>query len=114
MLMTGADERGVAAIERLTKQKFEVSTLSGIERPRQRTERDRGERRGRGERSERGDRRPGPPPPQQPVDDFFSKPYQPSESEAVAEPSAPPAAEPVSRERRPAGRVSALLGGGKK
>ena len=48
MLMSGADERNVTAIERLTKQKFEVGTVSA-----QRRERD--ESRGR----ERGERRHG-------------------------------------------------------
>jgi superfamily II DNA/RNA helicase len=112
MLMTGADERGVASIERLTKQKFETRTMSGFERPRQRSERDRGERRGRGERSER----PASSPARQPVDDFFSKPYQPSvPEEKTGDQSATPAIEPPRTGPRPrAGRVSALLGGGKK
>ncbi len=57
MLMTGSDDRAVAGIERLTKQQFEVRTLTGVERPRQRPERDRGEGRDRGETRDRGEGR---------------------------------------------------------
>ncbi len=132
MLMTGSDERAVAGIERLTKQQFEVRTLTGIERPRQRPERDRGEGRDRGETRDRGDVRdrgdrggrsdrgarggaPSQSPSRPPVDDFFSKPYEPSATDAaVPEDAKGAATEPVDAERRPAGRVSALLGGRKK
>jgi ATP-dependent RNA helicase RhlE len=115
MLMTGADERGVASIERLTKQKFDVHTMSGIERPRPRRDhdrdRERGERRGRDERRERPSH---PAPTRAPVDEFFSKPYEPAAgggADTAPTPSQPPESSPP---RRPAGRVSALLGGGKK
>jgi hypothetical protein len=128
MLMTGSDERAVAGIERLTKQQFEVRTLAGVERPRQRPERDRSEGRDRGEardrghgRGDRGDRStrssaPTRPAPRPPVDDFFSKPYQPSSTDAAAGEEAKAAeSEPdADAARRPAGRVSALLGGKKK
>ena len=129
MLMTGSDERAVAGIERLTKQQFEVRTLTGIERPRQRPERDRGEGRDRGEtrdrgegrgRGDRGDRgarssAPSRPAPRPPADDFFSKPYEPSATDAaVGEDVKATGSEPAETERRPAGRVSALLGGKKK
>jgi superfamily II DNA/RNA helicase len=128
MLMTGSDDRAVAGIERLTKQKFEVRTLAGVERPRQRPERDRGEGRDRGEtrdrgegrgRGERGDRgarssAPSRPAPK-PADDFFSKPYEPSATDAaVSEEVKASGAEPAETARRPAGRMSALLGGRKK
>ena len=125
MLMTGSDERSVAAIERLTKQHFEVRTLSGLERPRQRPERerdsDRGQRRARSERGERGERgarseraeAPRPAPPRPPVDDFFSKPYEPAGEETTAPEADTPSTGTVP-DRRPAGRVSALLGGRKK
>ena len=109
MLMTGADERGVAAIERLTKQKFSIQTMSGVEQ-RSRSDRGRPERRGRGERSER--EATARPTPRAPIDDFFTKPYEPGATEAAAEAASTPA-EPIAP-RRPPGRVSALLGGGKK
>lgn len=127
MLMTGSDERAVAGIERLTKQQFEVRTLTGVERPRQRPERDRGEGRGRGETRDRGQGRgdhgdrstrssaPTRSAPRPPVDDFFSKPYQPSSADAAAAEAAKATeSEPADASRRPAGRVSALLGGRKK
>ena len=92
MLMTGSDERAVAGIERLTKQQFEVRTLAGVERPPQRSERDRGEGRDRAETRDRGEGRgrgdrgtrgvaPSRVAPKRPVDDFFSKPYEPSATE---------------------------------
>ncbi|MGE5199314.1 MAG: helicase-related protein, partial [Rhodospirillaceae bacterium] len=132
MVMTGSDERAVAGIERLTKQQFEVRTLAGIERPRQRPvgdrgegrdrgqTRDRGEGRSRGDRGDRDDRSaragaPGRSAPRAPVDDFFSKPYEPAPADAAVSDDAKAAAsEPVETARRPAGRVSALLGGRKK
>src|SRR5512137_1301463 len=129
MLMTGSDERAVAGIERLTKQKFEVRTLAGVERPRQRPERDRGEGRDRGEtrdrgegrgRGDRGDRgvrssTPSRPASKPPVDDFFSKPHESGATDAaVSEDAKAAGSEPAEAERRPAGRVSALLGGRKK
>ena len=124
MLMTGSDERSVAAIERLTKQTFEMKSLSAVERspqrPSQRPERDRGEGRdrregrGRAERSS-GSAAPGRSAPRQPADDFFSKPYEPSAAEVpVLEDAKIAVSEPVDTARRPAGRVSALLGGRKK
>jgi superfamily II DNA/RNA helicase len=101
MLMSGADERAVSAIERLTKQKFEAGTVAP--RPRER-------RRGREEGSRRreesayGETRRSPAP----VDEFFSRPYEPG----AAQPAATPAAQDSSAlPRRPAGRVAALLGG---
>jgi len=109
MLMTGADERGVGAIEKLTKQKFEVGSLN-VERPRRepREDRDRGDRRERSERRrpEGGGSRPSAPP----VDDFFTKPYEAGSgggAPAPAESSAP------ARTGKPS-RVAALLGGGKR
>jgi ATP-dependent RNA helicase RhlE len=108
MLMTGADERGVAAIERLTRQKFEIRTLDGAAtdgRIRGRYERQRSERRG-----ERAAGRAGHTPAKAPVDDFFTKPYEPQG--AIAAATAEDAQEATAR--KPATRVSALLGGGKK
>ncbi|GMV59003.1 MAG: DEAD/DEAH box helicase [Burkholderiaceae bacterium] len=103
MLMTGADERGVHAIERLTKQKFDIRPL-GIERR---------ERRGRGERVGRreGERAPGRAhAPTAPVDDFFTRPYEPSEGEGAEETTGD---SPATRERKPV-KVAALLGGTKR
>jgi hypothetical protein len=49
------------------------------------------------------------------VDDLFSKPYQPSSTDAAAGEEVKAAdSEPADATRRPAGRVSALLGGRKK
>jgi superfamily II DNA/RNA helicase len=103
MLMTGADERGVQAIERLTKQKFDIRPLAI-------------ERRERGPRSERGARREGDRAPARtgvphaPADDFFTRPYQPAAAEA-AQQTAGDAGQ--AGQRRPA-KVAALLGGGKR
>jgi superfamily II DNA/RNA helicase len=97
MLMTGADERGVHAIERLTKQKFDIRPLC-IERR---------ERRERGERRERS--YAAPPAP---VDEFFTKPYEPAATEAE-EAKAETADEAGPRSRKPE-KVAALLGGTKR
>jgi len=124
--MTGSDDRAVAGIERLTKQQFEVRTLAGIERPRQRSERDRSEGRDRTESRDRGERggrsdrgtrgsAPSRPSPKPPADDFFSKPYEASTADAAVPAQAEDAAsQSVEATRRPAGRLSALLGGRKK
>ena len=114
MLMTGADERGVVAIEKLTKQKFTPASAQ-IER---RERRDRGERGERGERSadraprrERDDRfaRGHAPRPAAPVDEFFTKPYEPGTAEPAPSETSPP-----TTMRRTPGKVAALLGGNKK
>jgi superfamily II DNA/RNA helicase len=97
MLMTGADERGVQAIERLTKQKFDIRSLDLQRAPR----RDRGERR---ERSYAA--------PPAPVDEFFTRPYEPAATEAE-QAKAETADETGPRSRRPA-KVAALLGGTKR
>jgi superfamily II DNA/RNA helicase len=140
MFMTGSDERNVAAIERLTKQKFQAGTVVPERRERNAERGGRGERgerggrddrserggSGRGDRSgrERGDRdreeRSRSAPPARPVDDFFSRPYEPGNAGAdaastgtgTATPASPAAEPPVPS--RPAGRVAALLGGRKK
>jgi len=111
MMMTGADERSVAAIERLTKQKFTTATMVPERAPRTR-ERERGREMERGERAERPERpersRERAPRPAAPVDDFFSKPYQPDSG------SAPPPAPVEPAVKREPGRVAALLGGRRK
>jgi superfamily II DNA/RNA helicase len=108
MLATGADDRGVAAIEKLTKQKFAVQTLD-VER----AERGFDRRRDRAPRREGYARRPdvAAAPP---LDDFFTKPYEERAPEtAAAEAAAAPGGTPEPRERKPA-KVAALLGGNKR
>ena len=114
MMMTGSDERSVAAIERLTKQKFQVAAVTPQRR-------ERGPERGGRERSERDSSRRERPAPAagtrraepKPVDDFFSRPYEPGATSDAE--TAPVAVEPSgSPPARPAGKVSALLGGRKK
>ncbi len=123
MLMTGADERSVAAIEKLTKQKFEVGSLS-VDRPRRegregregRDSREGRERRDREDRRDRGDRSATPAPwtrPPAPVDDFFTKPYEDSAAtRTTSAVESPASTDPVKPSR--GGRVAALLGGGKR
>jgi superfamily II DNA/RNA helicase len=126
MLMTGADERGVQAIEKLTKQKFEPATID-VERTRpersrygDRPERgERGERRDRDDRPRRGERTERDATrtyqPAAPVDDFFLKPYQPVEDSAGTEGAATaPATAPTTARPEARPRVAALLGGGKR
>jgi superfamily II DNA/RNA helicase len=106
MLATGADERGVVAIERLTKQKFSVQSLA-VERA------DRRDRRDRPPRRESADRQPARPAPQAPVDDFFSRPYQAAD-EGAAPAETPGQAAPEQEDRRKPAKVAALLGGQKR
>jgi superfamily II DNA/RNA helicase len=114
MMMTGADERGVTAIEKLTKQAFERLEYQAGRRERtERSERsERPERRERPERSARPERSERAPAPTRsaPADPFFSQPYEPSGAVEAAATSAPA---PGSSERKPA-RTSALLGGFKR
>jgi ATP-dependent RNA helicase RhlE len=106
MLMTGADERGVQAIEKLTKQKFDAQTVA--------VERGRGERRERPPRRERGERpaRAHAPSSPQPVDDFFSKPYEPAADE-VERPAQDETTAPREHGKKSV-RIAALLGGSKR
>jgi superfamily II DNA/RNA helicase len=106
MLMTGSDERAVTAIEKLTKQKFEIRTLNVAQQPRA----ERSDRRERPVRRDALDRRPERTyaPAAVPVDDFFSKPYEASASDAAKVEAPKEAATP--RSQKPA-KVAALLGG---
>ncbi|HTT10536.1 MAG TPA: DEAD/DEAH box helicase [Burkholderiaceae bacterium] len=104
MLATGADERGVAAIERLTKQKFTVQSL----------EPERAERGSRRERPVRRDRHERAAATPEPVDDFFSKPYEERSAETAAAEDAAPTGEGPRREERKPAKVAALLGGSKR
>jgi len=113
MLMTGADERGVQAIEKLTKQKFTPGAIE-VERS---AARERGERSGRRERPERS--APGTRTERDAtrsyqsaaakVDEFFLKPYEAPAGADSAAATPAPAARPG---QRPA-KVAALLGGRK-
>jgi superfamily II DNA/RNA helicase len=106
MLATGADERGVAAIERLTKQKFTV-------RPLQLDSAERGARRERPARRERVQQPSALAPA--PLDDFFTKPYEERAPEnAAAETVAAPTDEAERRDQRKPAKVAALLGGSKR
>ncbi|MGZ8994371.1 MAG: helicase-related protein, partial [Burkholderiaceae bacterium] len=113
MLMTGSDERTVGAIEKLIKQKFEIRALDVAQSARV----ERGDRRERPARRDAYERRPerAHAPVSQPVDDFFSKPYEPgpppSISGTVVSPVAPPV--PAPDKDKPV-RVAALLGGNKR
>jgi ATP-dependent RNA helicase RhlE len=115
MLMSGADERAVVAIERLTKQKFEMGTVQP-----QRPERGRGrddERRSRREAPTTGSPSQRPARARPPVDDFFSRPYEPDAGgeTQLPPPAATPGGDPAGLPaRRPGDRVAALLGGKRK
>jgi superfamily II DNA/RNA helicase len=99
-IATGADDKAVAAIEKLIKRTIEKSRVEPREAPR-RARKEEG-REGR----ERPGRRAARPPAQVPVDEFFLKPYEPSAVPHAAEPSAAEPAKPASKVR-----VPALLGG---
>ena len=119
-LMTDAEERHLAEIEKLIKRKLPVEHLGVEAPPRERSDRAERPRRdregGRGPRrdEDRGARR-SPRPAAAPVagysnDPFFFKPYEAAEPETaeVAE------AAPAPARKRSARPVAALLGGGKK
>jgi superfamily II DNA/RNA helicase len=109
-LATGAEDRAVAAIERLIKRPIEVKTLelkSGRgERPPRFRER---AAHGRQAPAERPQTRLAAPPPA--ADDFFSKPYEPASGSVDAEREVEEAGQPA--DRKPA-RLATLLGGGKR
>jgi ATP-dependent RNA helicase RhlE len=124
----GADDKAVAAIEKLIKRRIEPLAVdqSVVPRPpraeagdRERGDRERGPRRsGEGQRDRVG-RRPereraapstAAAAAKAPADDFFSKPYEPSQAEAVVPAQVP---EPAKPSAKPA-RIAALLGGSKR
>ena len=111
MLMTGSDERAVAAIEKLTKQKFEVRTLE-VAQP------------GRAERSERRDRPAARRRERQPERAhassssrlsmiFSASRTNPADLSAGAVAGVASAVDARAGKRKPA-RVAALLGGTKR
>ena len=115
MLMSGADERAVVAIERLTKQKFEVGTVQPRRPERGRARDD--ERRSRRDAPATGSPSQRPARTRPPVDDFFSRPYEPDAGREtqLPPPAATPGGDPAGLPaRRPGGRVAALLGGKRK
>jgi superfamily II DNA/RNA helicase len=112
MLMTGADERGVAAIEKLTKQKFTAEAVE-FERRSREPRRERGERPGRDERGSRAESRGYAPAPR-PVDEFFLKPYEPAAGGAAPATAPEEGAAQTKPGQKPPARVAALLGGGKR
>jgi ATP-dependent RNA helicase RhlE len=98
-IATGADDRAVAAIEKLIKRTIEKSRVETRAAPRRPPRREEGR--------ERRERRPARSPAQAPVDEFFLKPYEPSTASHAAEPA-------PDESRKLAGktaRVPALLGG---
>jgi ATP-dependent RNA helicase RhlE len=107
-IATGSEDRAVAGIERLIKRTIEVKPVE-VRRP------------SRGEHPQRSRDRDREPlrqrerpavPPAAPADDFFSKPYEPSASEAeTAKGEQEELAPGVSK--KPA-KVATLLGGGKR
>ena len=103
------------AIERLTKHKFEMGTVQP-----QRPERGRGrddERRSRRDAPSTASSTERPARPRQPVDDFFSRPYEPDAGREtqLPPPMATPGGDPTGLPARgPGGRVAALLGGKRK
>jgi len=115
MLATGADERAVTAIERLTKQKFTVRPLDA-ERAEKPDRAERGNRRERPARRDFAERRPAQPAAV-PIDDFFTRPYEESvAATATADTATQTTAQSLTTdkdERKPA-KVAALLGGSKR
>jgi ATP-dependent RNA helicase RhlE len=103
----GADDRAVAAIEKLIKRTIEKSRVEPQAAPRRARKEDgarKDERHPRGGRPAARSRAPAP------VDDFFLKPYEPSTPVAAHEPLPAETMKPGSK---PA-RVAALLGGNKR
>ncbi|MGA2550935.1 MAG: DEAD/DEAH box helicase [Burkholderiaceae bacterium] len=120
-LMAPEEERYLQDIEKLTKQKVERATLEGFlphERPRhapRETPRDVGTRRPRESHREFA-AASSSPPPRAPVDDWFSKPYEPGLGAALETTATQKAEAETAQAVEGAGRrpVAALLGGGKK
>jgi ATP-dependent RNA helicase RhlE len=108
-IATGSEDRAVAGIERLIKRTIEVKPID-VRRPSRGERHERGHERGR-ERDREGPRE-RPRAPAAPVDEFFTKPYEPAaaETEAAQPDAAEPAPEPNGK--KPA-KVAALLGGRK-
>ena len=102
-IASGADDKAIAAIEKLIKRTIEKSRVEPRAAPRSAPRRSRGDE-GRAPR----ERRPARAPAQAPVDEFFLKPYEPAIASHAQEPL-PDDEPPKSTGGRP--RVPALLGG---
>ncbi|MEY4428322.1 MAG: hypothetical protein RLZZ182_1011 [Pseudomonadota bacterium] len=133
-LVTGADARLIADIEKLVKKKLDIETFSLDDRQERRFRRDRSDDGGserrpsdrRGERREEFDEARGarpvrtesrPAAPRRPADPFFDKPYEaaPDAAPAAWETKAPatpaPGGSSLSRFIKPKRKVAFLLGG---
>jgi superfamily II DNA/RNA helicase len=121
-IATGSEDRAVAGIERLIKRTIEVRAIE-VRRPSRGERSERDDRAGRGRERDRdrdrqdratsgGPSRVGPSRAPAPVDEFFSKPYEPAAG--AAPDGAPAGTEPAKRDdgKKPA-KVAALLGGRK-
>jgi superfamily II DNA/RNA helicase len=116
-IATGSEDRAVAGIERLIKRTIEVKPVD-VRRVA------RGDRPARGRERERERELPRERPraaPERaaPVDDFFSRPYEPAaggaeSSKADAETAKADAVEGAPGTPRKPGKVATLLGGGKR
>ena len=108
-IASGADDKAVAAIEKLIKRTIEKSRVAPPAAPRRaRPEEGRAKEHGRQRRGPPGAR--SRPSAASPVDEIFLKPYEPSTLVAAHEPLP---ADPVKPASRPT-RVAALLGGTKR
>jgi superfamily II DNA/RNA helicase len=112
-IATGAEDRAVAGIERLIKRSIEVRPID-LRRPPprgDRHERDRDRDRDR-ERAVPRERPRTGAPRSAPVDEFFTKPYEPAAGATEPGPDTSGETEAVPA-KKPA-KISALLGGGKR
>ncbi len=115
MIATGSEDRAVAGIERLIKCKIDVVPLdvprqARRERGARRDDRDRRDDRGLGERTrERRDAPAGAGA--KPMDEFFSKPYEPAATSADS--AKPDTDSPSAAQSKKPAKVAALLGGRK-
>jgi superfamily II DNA/RNA helicase len=107
-IATGAEDRAVAGIERLIKRTIEIKSID-VRRPARVDRQERGRERDREAPRER--QRP-PPTPTAPVDEFFSKPYEPAAG--AAEQGVKASADAVPPTGKKPAKVAALLGGGKR
>jgi superfamily II DNA/RNA helicase len=108
-IASGADDKAVAAIEKLIKRTIEKSRMEPQAAPR-RARKDESSR--KDEARPRGARPPARSraPTRAPIDDFFLKPYEPSTPVAAQEPLP---ADPIKPASKP-NRLAALLGGTKR
>lgn len=101
-IATGAEDRAVAAIERLIKRKIEIVPLDVPRQARRDRRDDRRRDAGRERAASDAVARAAP------VDEFFTKPYEPAEP--AGETTAAEAGAPVATRAKKPARVSSLLG----